>query len=264
MAPDRRTLPNRQNEIRAWLESEILEGRLRPGDRIGEQEICRTFAVSRTPVREALLQLASVDLVEFRPRQGALVLRISVRQIAAMWEVMTSLEGLCAELAARRMDGAERDALQAIHDSSRLCVSTDDVVGYDRCNREFHELIYAGCRNDYLAEHVRDIRRRLRIYRRYPFQRAGGIERSVHGHEAVLRALGAGNDAAAGAAMREHVAGGLSFLDLVAELPASAVADDGRAAEALPERRRSTQRPASGSGLTRKAPARPNEKRVST
>jgi DNA-binding GntR family transcriptional regulator len=262
MATDRRTVPNRQNEIRAWLENEILEGHLRPGDRIGEQEICQKFAVSRTPVREALLQLASVELIEFRPRHGAVVLRISVRQIAAMWEVMTSLEGLCAELAARRMNHEEREALQVVHDRSRQLVVEDDIAGYDNCNREFHEIIYAGCRNDYLATHVRDIRRRLRIYRRYPFQRAGGMERSLTGHQAVLRALTAGDDAAAGSAMREHVAGGLSFLDLVAELPAGAVADDDGPETSLRSRPR-TRRDAPAPKTSRKAQTRPRPKQAS-
>jgi DNA-binding GntR family transcriptional regulator len=258
MTTDRRTVPNRQNEIRAWLENEILEGHLRPGDRISEQEICEKFAVSRTPVREALLQLASVELIEFRPRHGAVVLRISVRQIAAMWEVMTSLEGLCAELAARRMNHEEREALQVVHDRSRQLVAEDDIAGYDNCNREFHEIIYAGCRNDYLATHVRDIRRRLRIYRRYPFQRAGGMERSLAGHEAVLGALIVGDDTAAGSAMREHVAGGLSFLDLVAELPAGAVADDEGptvSAKSRPRTRRDAPVPAaSGQAQLRRRP----------
>lgn len=262
MATDRRTVPNRQNEIRAWLENEILEGHLRPGDRIGEQEICQKFAVSRTPVREALLQLASVELIEFRPRQGALVLRISVRQIAAMWEVMTSLEGLCAELAARRMGHDEREALQAVHERSRHFMAQEDVAGYDGCNREFHEIIYAGCRNDYLATHVRDIRRRLRIYRRYPFQRAGGMERSLAGHEAVMKALTAGDDGAAGSAMREHVAGGLSFLDLVAELPAGAVADDA-GPELVAKGRPRTRREGLAPMTPRKARTPPHPKQAS-
>lgn len=226
MAVIRHQAYNRQNEIRAWLENEILEGRLRPGDRLGEQQIGERFGVSRTPVREAFLQLASMELIAFRPRQGAVVSRMSVRQIAAMWEVMTSLEGLCAELAARRMSHEERERLKSIHEQSRELVATGDVAGYDEANRQFHEVIYGGCRNNYLAAHVRDIRRRLRIYRRYPFQRAGGMERSFAGHQAVMEAAGAGNDEAAGSAMREHVSGALSFLDLVAELPAGAVSDD--------------------------------------
>lgn len=226
MASLRHLSPNRQNEIRAWIENEILEGHLRPGDRVNEQQICQKFGVSRTPVREALLQLASMELIAFRSRQGAAVSRMSVRQIAAMWEVMTSLEGLCAELAARRMNQDERERLQAIHETGRRLVAQGDVAGYDDANRRYHEVIYGGCRNDYLAAHVRDIRRRLRIYRRYPFQRAGGMEQSCAGHQAILEALIAGNDKAAGSTMREHVAGGLSFLDLVAELPAGTVVDD--------------------------------------
>ena len=226
MAPFRPAPTKRQNEILVWIESEIVEGRLRPGDKIAEGEICQRFGVSRTPVREALLQLASVELVAFRPRQGAMVTRIPVRRIAAMWEVMTALEGLCAELAARRMDRDALDALEAVNAKSRQLVVEGDVAGYDACNRDFHEIIYVGCRNDYLAEQVRVIRCRLRAYRRYPFQRAGGMERSLVGHEAILRALTIGDDVAAGAAMREHVAGGMTFLDLVAELPAGATADD--------------------------------------
>jgi DNA-binding GntR family transcriptional regulator len=264
MASAHPTPSRRQGDIRAWLENEILEGRLRPGDRVDEQEVCRAFAVSRTPVREALLQLASIDLVEFRPRQGAMVLRISVRQIAAMWEVMTSLEGLCAELAARRMNDAERDALRVVHETSRSAAANGDVDGYDRCNRLFHEGIYVGCRNEYLATHVRDIRGRLRVYRRYPFQRAGGMERSHDGHEAVLQALVAGDGAAAGAAMREHVAGGLSFLDLVAELPPGAVADDGRAPEPPADARRPPRRSPGDTVRGRNAPARPRAKRASS
>ena len=227
MPPRHPVVTKRQNEIRAWIEGEIVEGHLRPGDRIDEREICQRFGVSRTPVRDALLQLASVELVAFRPRQGAMVACIPVRRIAAMWEVMTALEGLCAELAARRMDRTALDALGAVHAESRRLVAEGDVASYDVFNRDFHEIVYVGCRNEYLAEQVRDIRCRLRAYRRYPFQKSGGMERSLAGHEAILKALNAGEDVAAGAAMREHVAGGMTFLDLVAELPAGARADDG-------------------------------------
>jgi DNA-binding GntR family transcriptional regulator len=210
---------NRHVELRAWLEHEILEGNLRPGERLDEQKICEQFNVSRTPVREALLQLASIDLVVFRPRQGAAVARMSVKKIAAMWEVLTSLEGSCAASAARRMTDADRAQLKRVHEAARALVSTSDVNAYDATNRDFHETIYAGCRNEYLASLVRDIRRRLRIYRRYPFQQAGGIEQSFLGHDRVVEAIVARNEGAAELAMRQHIAAGLSFLDLVAELP---------------------------------------------
>jgi DNA-binding GntR family transcriptional regulator len=54
---------NRQKELRSWLENEILDGRLRPGDAIDEHGVCARFGVSRTPVRETLFQLASLELI---------------------------------------------------------------------------------------------------------------------------------------------------------------------------------------------------------
>ncbi|MEH2474466.1 DNA-binding GntR family transcriptional regulator [Nitrobacteraceae bacterium AZCC 2161] len=205
--------------LRAWLENEILEGRLRPGDSLEEAAICARFGVSRTPLREALLQLASLDLIEFRSRHGAVVREMSVREIAALWEVLASLEGLAASLSARRMTQSDRDGLQSIHDKSRAMMEGNDVIGYDQCNSLFHEAIYLGSHNEFLANQVLTIRRRLHPYRRYPFQRAGGIQRSFRGHQKIVDAIAAGLDEVAAIEAREHVAGGLSFVDLVAELP---------------------------------------------
>jgi|GEM_PF-291690 len=210
---------SRQKELRSWLENEILDGRLGPGDAIDEQDMCTRFGVSRTPVRESLLQLASLELIEFRPRYGAVVKQMSVREIAAIWEVLTSLESFAAGLAARRMTPEDRLLLDSFHTSAHPFLESGDVKGYDDANKAFHETIYRGCCNDYLANQVMTIRRRLQPYRRFPFHRAGGIQRSFEGHQLVLDAIKAGDENKAAAAMREHVAGGLSFLDLIAEFP---------------------------------------------
>lgn len=210
---------NQQKKLRTWLEEEILEGRLRPGDQIDERELGERFGVSRTPVREALLQLASLDLIEMRPRYGAVVRQISIPEIAAMWEVLVELESVAAGLAARRMDPEHRKRLTAIHEEARSYVARNNVALYDDANRRFHEAIYEGCCNSYLSDLTLTIRRRLKPYRRYPFQRAGGLQRSFDGHTEVLEAIVSGNDEAATRAMKQHVAGGLTFLDIVAEMP---------------------------------------------
>lgn len=216
----------RQGQLRIWLENEIADGRLRPGERIDEKRLCERFKVSRTPVREAFLQLASVGLVTFRPRQGAVVAKMSVKEVAAMWEMLTGLEALCAELAARRMPRAMRAELAAVHKRSKALLGTNDVAGYDKANRRLHELIYIGSQNEYLAQHVMHARRRLQLYRQLPFERPGGIERSFEGHEKVVQAILAGDDKAAHSCMREHVSGGLTFLDFVAELSSTLEDED--------------------------------------
>lgn len=220
-----KTSAGRQKAIRAWLEREILDGNLRPGDQLDEQEVCRRFGVSRTPLRETLLQLASLNLVEFRPRQGAFVARMSVKQIAAMWEVLAGLEGLCAGLSARRMSEEDRAQLRTVHEEGRAIVPTENVEAYDNANRAFHEALYLGCRNGYLADTVRAMRSRVGVYRRYPFRRTGGLERSFAGHQAIVDAICKGDEAAADAAMREHVSSAISFLDMVAELPDAATVE---------------------------------------
>jgi DNA-binding GntR family transcriptional regulator len=209
---------NGQAPLRAWIETQIADGHLRPGARLDEKKLCERFHVSRTPVREALLQLASVGLVTFLPRQGAIVAKKSVKDIVAMWEVLTGLEGLAAEIAARRMTAEARARMVKLHKASSASVTSGDVASYDQANRQLHELIYDGTQNDYLAQHVKDIRRRLQVYRRLPFERPGGLDRSFQGHSKVVEAILAGDEKGANAAMKEHVSGGLTFLDFVAQL----------------------------------------------
>ncbi|MHB1207476.1 MAG: GntR family transcriptional regulator [Rhodospirillaceae bacterium] len=214
-----RSYNNRQKELRNWLESEIVEGRLAPGDKLDEQEICRRFGVSRTPMREALLQLASIGLVVFRRRQGTIVTRMSMKQIVSMWEVLTCLEGLCAALAARRMTLPERAELRSVCEESEPLVVAGNVPAYDEANTVFHSLIYAGCRNEYLATEVKEIRSRTRVYRRSSFHRSGRLTNSFAGHQGIMEAICKGDDVLAERLMQEHITSSLSVLDLVAEIP---------------------------------------------
>src|ERR1700677_429003 len=94
--------------IYEYLEKEIISGRVPPGERLDEAALGRQFSVSRTPVREAFLQLAAVGLIQFQSRQGAIVATIPLARVAQMFEVMAELEALCARLASERMTTAER------------------------------------------------------------------------------------------------------------------------------------------------------------
>jgi DNA-binding GntR family transcriptional regulator len=208
-----------QEHIRLALENDIIDGRALPGERIDEQTVAQRFGVSRTPVREALLQLSSMGLVQFRSRRGAIVARLTVQQIFSMWEFLVGLEGMCAEFAGRRMTTAERDNLAKLHESSRALVEANDARAYDLINKQIHESIYAGAKNKHLEQQVVEIRRRLRIYRRYPFERPGGLQRSFVGHEKVIKAILEGDDIKAGMEMRGHVTtGGMAFNDFIAEM----------------------------------------------
>ncbi|WP_018240957.1 GntR family transcriptional regulator [Ensifer sp. BR816] len=211
--------PYRTEEIAKWIRHKIESGIFPPGSRLEERPLSEQFGVSKTPVREALIQLSSLDLVELRQRRGAIVKRLSVEQVISLFEVMTELESMAAKLAASRMSVDMREDLANIHRSSEAYVPNEDFEKYDAVNTEFHELIYRGACNDYLEAMVKDIRSRLRVYRRYPFQKRGRIRQSFSDHAQILDAILKGDGEAAGAAMQDHLnVGGRVFADLVVEM----------------------------------------------
>lgn len=207
------------DHLRRQLEAEILSGALAPGARLDETLLAKRFGVSRTPVREALLQLSSSGLIEMRPRQGALVSKVSAKTLFEMFEVMSELEGQCARLAAQRMTPEERDKLQAAFQSCRRASEAGSADDYYDANQQFHEAIYEGSHNAFLEQQTLNLRNRLAAYRRIQLRRARRIPASLDEHEEVMRAILEDREEDAEAAMRGHVAiQGDSFVDLLSTL----------------------------------------------
>ena len=125
-----------------------MRGALAPGTALDETELARRFAVSRTPVREAIRQLAASGLVETRAHRAAVVARPTPERLTGMFEVMAELEALCAGLAAERMTGAERRELEAAHEELRALIHIGDPQRFHEVNEAFHGAIYAGAHND--------------------------------------------------------------------------------------------------------------------
>jgi DNA-binding GntR family transcriptional regulator len=209
------------------LQDEISDGTLLPGDALDEDALAKRFAVSRTPVREALLQLSARGLVLITPRVGIHVARLSIPELMSLAELLAELEGACAKLATRRMTADVRVALQRVHEQSAECERTLDAQAYGRSNAEFHELIYGACRNPALADEIAHIRRRTRVYRQSAFQSAARIRRSRQEHGRILEAMLAGDETVAGQLMTEHIAiGGRDFTDFISTAPQQLLASD--------------------------------------
>lgn len=197
--------------IRRQVADEIVTGVLAPGTRLEELDLAARFGVSRTPVREALRQLAATGLVQMRPRKGVIVTEIDADGLTQLFEAVGHLEGITAGLAARRMTATARKRLQQLQ---RLCMSAmraGDRNAYVAHNQEFHEWIAASAGNAPLAELVVALRLRLQPFRNAAFRakpqrRMDRMTSSMTEHQALLEAMLAGSAAGAEAAMREHVA----------------------------------------------------------
>ena len=215
----------RVDEIVHALEADIIAGRLAPSERLSEPALARRFRASRTPVREALRYLAWSGLIEMQPRRGAVVAGMPIPRMVQMFEVMAELEGLCARLATRRMTAAERNALLALHDECARAVQAGDSDAYYRMNRRFHEAIYAGAHNPFLKETTSAIRNRVSVYRRYQLRQPGRLAQSLTEHDAVLKAMCAGDGAHAESLMRAHISiQGDLFADFISALPVGGTA----------------------------------------
>ena len=209
----------RANMLRDAIAQEIAMGTIQPGQHLDEVALAGRFGVSRTPIREALMQLGTMGLVEMRPHRGAFVKRIGIAELVEMIEVMAELEGMCARLAARRMSAAEIDALEQIHLDCAAAADSGDPDAYYYENERFHRALYAGCHNGFLTEEAGRLHERTKVYRRLQLRVRGRVENSFSEHEAVVEAIRAGNPECAEKAARDHVLiQGERFNDFVASL----------------------------------------------
>lgn len=201
------------------IEEEIATGKLSPGSALDEATLIEQHGVSRTPVREALIQLAAQGLIEIRPRRGAVVTSIGPSRLIEMFEVMGELEALCGRLAARRMNDSERADLVAAHEACEKARAAQDSDTYFYCNERFHAAIYAGSHNHFLTEQALHLHRRLRPYRRLQLRVRNRMGVSFKEHEAIVQAILAGDANATALALRDHVViQGERFGDLLASM----------------------------------------------
>jgi DNA-binding GntR family transcriptional regulator len=203
--------------LRRELEDDIEHGRLSPGDKLDEQTLAARFDVSRTPAREALLQLAAAGIVQLVPRQGAVVSSVSPQMAIGMVEVLTALEAEAAGLAARRMSSAEKAQLTKLHLACQPAMKRQDSPTYLKNNAAFHAAIYQGARNEFLAEQIRLTRLRMRFYHRSSLYQPARLKASFAEHAEVTAAIKRGDEVLAQQKMRDHVLfGGRVFADLIA------------------------------------------------
>jgi DNA-binding GntR family transcriptional regulator len=201
------------DRIRNALTDAISSGELAPGTTLDEQQLADRYGASRTPVREALRQLATSGMVEVRPRRGVIVRHVTAEEVMDMFETMAEIEAVCVRLATYRITPLERSRLLRIHEASEAAVAAGDVDAYDALNREFHEAIYRAAHNDFLADQAIAVRTRLNAFRRMQLRQDRRLVTSRAEHDAVMRAIAEGDGDEAARRMRAHMLNAASALD---------------------------------------------------
>ena len=193
------------DRVRNALTDAIASGSLAAGTALDEQDLASRFGASRTPVREALRQLAFNGLVELRPRRGAIVTRMTPERIAEMFETSSEVEAMCARLATYRMTPLERSRLVELHESSAAMVEAGDIDAYDAFNLDFHEMLYRATHNAFMAEQALSVRSRLSAFRRTQLHLGSRIAASHAEHGEILAAMAEGDGEVVARRMRAHM-----------------------------------------------------------
>ena len=183
----------------------IVRLELAPGTALREDELMRSLALGRTPLREAVKRLALEGLVEVRPRSGTYVTPVEATDIVHIAEVRAELEAQAARLAAKRMDDTQRAVAAVLDAELRAIEGTTGIDAYMRLDERVHHFVWEAAGNPYLLDALERLwALSLRIWH-LVLARVAALPAAVHEQRALLEALVAGDARRAGARMRRHV-----------------------------------------------------------
>jgi DNA-binding GntR family transcriptional regulator len=177
-------------------------GVYKPGDRLVESDLAERFGVSRTPVREALQRLETQSLLA-RDGRSLIVASLDHNQMAELYVVRRELEGLAASLAARHANEEEVRILRDMVDADNALV--DDAPALARANRRFHKQVHLASHNRYLVQQLDLVHRTMALMATTSLAAQGRGAIAQREHDAIVSAIEAKDEAAAGAALREHI-----------------------------------------------------------
>jgi DNA-binding GntR family transcriptional regulator len=216
---ERPTLGTKADDIALVLEEAIVSGELAPGELLRQEHLSQRFAVSRTPIREALRRLAALGLVSFVPNRGVRVRTLAREELREAFMVRAELEALATELATPRMTAEDLEALDAAERHFTELTSqlrrktragTHDgalVSEWTRANHAFHDVIYAVADSPLLERTAKSARRTFFGQAVW----AAGLEidelyeKNDRQHRAIREAIAAGSASGARMLAHEHV-----------------------------------------------------------
>ena len=187
------------------LRTLIVRGDLAPGEQLLESNLSEALGISRTPLREALKQLAAEGLVELRLNHSALVAPLRRDEVADLFEALSGIERCAAELAARRMVARDVERLEELQARIEWHHHRGELREYFEVNQQIHGAIVGFARNNVLKGAHEVLLPRAERARFSALSVLGRWEESVREHQDILAALKAGDAGRAGQLLGGHV-----------------------------------------------------------
>lgn len=205
---------NLYREVVDRIRDLIEHGDLLPGERISERQLCETFGVSRTPLREALKVLASEGLVELLPHRGARVVQLTLKTAKDTYDLMGALEGLSGELACQTISDAEIERICRLHETMMSHYHNRELTPYFEVNKQIHEQILMASNNEVLQEMYNNLSQRVKRVRYSKKMTDSFWRQAVEDHENMVAALKKRDGKRLGQILRDHLCNKLDVASL--------------------------------------------------
>lgn len=197
------------NVVQAEIERMIIDGELKPNERVNENGLSQRLGVSRGPIREACSALAAMGLIEIIPNRGFFIRALTNDEAQDLSEARASVFGCLAMILAERITDAQIATLRGLADRMDEIVELADVHVYYPVNLEFHRLIGEMAGNRRLELLYQSFVRELHIQRYRALSSADVLHVSNAEHRAIVDALAARDPIAALVAGRSHILNGI-------------------------------------------------------
>ncbi|HHC7314980.1 GntR family transcriptional regulator [Vibrio cholerae] len=198
----------KSENLTEYLIEAIVEGQLAPGSKISEPELAKQFQVSRGPLREALMRVEGLGLIERIPHIGARVIQLSPTKLVELYAVREALEGMAARLAARNITEIELAGLESLLSTHSTHIDQVEGASYfhQQGDFDFHYRIIQASRNQQLIGLLCDeLYHLLRMYRyQSPRSHSRPVE-ALEEHKFILRVIRQRDEELAEMLMRRHI-----------------------------------------------------------
>lgn len=188
-----------------WLRHAIVTMRIRPGEKLSEQELARRFGVSRQPVREAFIKLSESGLVRVLPQRGTLVVKISLEAVEDARFVREAIECAVAREATRRADARIIGEVRGLLDEAAQALAAGDQEHFFALDEEFHQRLAAAAGRPNSWSVVEEQKAQMDRVRYLDMSDAIPMKTVMAQHLAILAAVESGDERAAERAMRLHL-----------------------------------------------------------
>lgn len=176
-----------------FIKDSVVSGRLKPGERVPEQEIADNFGISRTPIREAFRQLESEGFITVTPRKGAVVSPITDKDVSEFYAIKSLLEGFAARTACAKLTEKDLKKLQSLNASMARCAEKNDVKGFFKVDAQFHDCFLKACGNEKLFTLIHQLVQQFERFRITAMSLPGRMRDSVKQHEEIVSAFKRGD-----------------------------------------------------------------------